>query len=69
MRIIVESLHLGPQWMAKRVADAASEVARNGEAYTPFQDGAFKAGQLWKGGKLDDITVIVAIVSKAESSS
>lgn len=64
IRIACDSAHLGPQVIAKRVADASSEIAQNGDAFTPFQDGALKAGQLWKGGKLDDITVLAAIITR-----
>lgn len=63
VRIIVQSTHLGPQAIAKRVAQVAHEVASRGDGYTPFQDGAQKAGQFWRGGKLDDITVLAAIIT------
>jgi len=58
-----------PAQMSRRVADEAHRIATDPAAMTPFEEGARKNGQIWKGGKLDDITVLVAQVTAPSSSS
>jgi len=63
IRIVNDCISLDPTEIAQRLAAAAHTVGCDHTAFTPFQDGAQKTGQLWQGGKLDDITCIVAKVS------
>jgi len=63
VRIVSDSISLDPNDIAQRLAAAAHTIGCDPSASTPFQDGAQKTGQLWHGGKLDDITCIVAKVS------
>lgn len=53
---------LGPQELASRIALLALERA-HGNSDTPFSVGAREAGYAYSGGKIDDITVIVANVA------
>jgi len=63
VRIVNDSLLLDPPAIAQRLAAAAHTIGCDPSAFTPFQDGAQKTGQLWQGGKLDDISCVVAKVS------
>jgi len=54
------NLQLSSQDLAQSLAEEAHRVGADPDAYSPFQEGARKAGQTWQGGKLDDVTVIVA---------
>lgn len=58
-----------PAELSRRIAEEAHRIAADPAASTPFQEGARKNGQLWKGGKLDDITVLVAVISLAPASA
>jgi len=51
---------LTPQELAKVIACSAYDRARSQTADTPFARAAYIDGSRWKGGKLDDITVVVA---------
>lgn len=53
-----------PSEMASRIADMASAKSNSTSANTPFEKAARNAGLQFSGGKKDDITVIVARVSK-----
>ena len=46
--------------IAKHLADSAFKLSLNTEDITPFAENARKAGYKYKGGKSDDITVVVA---------
>ncbi|KAG1468564.1 hypothetical protein G6F56_003761 [Rhizopus delemar] len=61
--------NLQPQMLADSLANEAKEVSemRYG-ADTPFQHRAMDEGLLIEGGKIDDISVIVAIVDDCEDS-
>lgn len=63
VKIVKESINLEPSEIAQRIASTAHTVGCDPTTFTPFQDGAQKTGQIWQGGKLDDITCIVAKVS------
>jgi len=63
IRIVNDSAGMDPAQIADRIAAAAHSVGCDNTAFTPFQDGAQKTGQLWQGGKLDDISCVVAKVS------
>jgi protein phosphatase PTC7 len=52
-----------PQSMAQRLARDAHSAARDRSRHTPFAEAAKKAGQFWEGGKMDDISVIVARIA------
>lgn len=58
---------LGSQEMASRIAQLAQERA-HGDSDTPFSVAAREAGYSFSGGKIDDITVIVANVACADAS-
>jgi len=55
--------------LAARIAEEASRIANDNTLLTPFQEGARKNGQLWRGGKLDDITVVCAQVRASPVST
>lgn len=63
VKIVNESINLEPTEIAQRIASAAHTTGCDPTVFTPFQDGAQKTGQIWQGGKLDDITCVVARVS------
>jgi len=63
IKIVNDSMGMDPAEIAQRIATAAHVVGCDSTAFTPFQDGAQKTGQLWQGGKLDDISCVVAKVS------
>jgi hypothetical protein len=49
--------------MSAAIAFTAQRVGADPRARTPFSEGARKAGQRFEGGKLDDATVVVALVT------
>ena len=49
--------------MAKELATLAHCNSLKSQGETPFAVGARKTGRHWDGGKIDDITVLVANVS------
>jgi hypothetical protein len=49
--------------MSAAIAFAAHRVGADPRAKTPFAEGARRAGQRFEGGKLDDATVVVALVT------
>ncbi|KAL1669191.1 phosphatase 2C-like domain-containing protein [Schizophyllum commune] len=52
---------LMPQFMADRLVDRAHQTMYSGRV-TPFQKEAARYGQNLPGGKIDDVTVVVALV-------
>ncbi|CAO3681541.1 unnamed protein product [Rhizopus stolonifer] len=61
--------NLQPQMLADSLANKAKEISEMGYgADTPFQHRAMDEGLLIEGGKIDDISVIVAIVDDCEDS-
>eukprot|EP01022_Parablepharisma_sp_SALTPOND_P028810 TRINITY_DN71794_c0_g1_i1.p2 TRINITY_DN71794_c0_g1~~TRINITY_DN71794_c0_g1_i1.p2 ORF type:complete len:235 (+),score=14.55 TRINITY_DN71794_c0_g1_i1:620-1324(+) len=50
--------------LAKELAQTAQKVALREDVETPFSQKAKKVGEIWPGGKLDDITIIVAQIVK-----
>lgn len=56
-------LHSDPQQMANALLKRAKEVAEDSRyASSPFQERAIQEGFYYQGGKVDDITVLVAII-------
>lgn len=51
-----------PQALAQRLADLAQRVAMDERVASPFAVNAQEAGHLFLGGKMDDITVVAALV-------
>ncbi|CDO97469.1 unnamed protein product [Coffea canephora] len=69
--IVSASLSAGrrPKRIAEMLAAGAQEVGRSSTERSPFTDAARAAGDpTRKGGKLDDVTVIVSLVRKEYSS-
>lgn len=56
------------QTIAQALADAAVKVANDERGSSPFAVNACNAGHMFLGGKVDDITIISAIVMDAERS-
>lgn len=57
------------QAIAQRLAEFAVEVANNERGSSPFAVNARNAGHLFLGGKVDDITIISALVVDPDSES
>ncbi|XP_052205399.1 probable protein phosphatase 2C BIPP2C1 [Diospyros lotus] len=69
--IISKSLenNLKPEEIAEFLAEIAQEIGSSKTRRSPFADAAQAAGYVgYKGGKLDDTTVIVSLVQKRSSS-
>ncbi|KAK0470705.1 phosphatase 2C-like domain-containing protein, partial [Armillaria novae-zelandiae] len=49
--------------LSEALCSRAKRVAKNGEGDTPFGRRATEEGKKWKGGKNDDISVVVAVIS------
>jgi hypothetical protein len=47
---------------AEVLAVKANEYGKDEKRYTPFQEHAKQSGHEFVGGKLDDVTVVVAVV-------
>ncbi|PKA45608.1 putative protein phosphatase 2C 55 [Apostasia shenzhenica] len=64
-RILVRAsrVRLGPEVAAHQIAALARQRAQDKDRQTPFSAAAQHAGLLYHGGKLDDITVVLAISS------
>jgi len=54
------------QQLATEIAQTASTVAKSKDTVTPFE---IASGRRWKGGKLDDITVVTAVVGPITANS
>lgn len=54
---------LSPSGIAKHIAEAAFKASLDTENISPFGEHARKAGIYYKGGKSDDITVVVGIIT------
>jgi len=50
------------QAMADRMVEYASQCMKNRNRVSPFEREAARQGMYFRGGKLDDVTVIVALV-------
>jgi hypothetical protein len=48
--------------VALRLTEHSHRVGSDGAAWTPFADGAKKAGEAWEGGKMDDVVVVLGFV-------
>ncbi|XP_047962040.1 probable protein phosphatase 2C 55 [Salvia hispanica] len=59
-----------PRMVARELAEVAHEKSERRDIETPFSVAAAKAGckQFGRGGKIDDITVVVAFISRALGS-
>ncbi|KAL4258959.1 STXBP/unc-18/SEC1 family protein [Pleurotus pulmonarius] len=56
--------HDRPQIMSDRIVDYARQCMRSKTLLTPFEREAIKQGVAHKGGKIDDITVVVTMVER-----
>lgn len=54
---------LGPQLTAQKIAALARQRAQDRNRQTPFSTAAQEAGFRYRGGKLDDITVVVSYIT------
>ncbi|KAH0842785.1 hypothetical protein AYO21_04286 [Fonsecaea monophora] len=57
----------GVIYVARRLMNAAREIAMDPNAESPYMERAFDEGIAAEGGKLDDISVIIGVVRKTES--
>lgn len=58
----------GPEELAKMIAHRAHQAAAKSTGEVPFGKNARASGYRFEGGKMDDITVVVAIASSSSSS-
>lgn len=56
----------GVVFVARRLMEAARDVAMDPSAGSPYMERAIEEGLAAEGGKLDDISVVVGVVRKAE---
>ncbi|KAI3412355.1 Protein phosphatase [Psidium guajava] len=65
--LVVEAAKSGldPQAAAQEIAAAARQRALDRYRRTPFADSAQEAGFRYRGGKLDDITVVVSYITRS----
>ncbi|KAG9227729.1 hypothetical protein CCMSSC00406_0000625 [Pleurotus cornucopiae] len=56
--------HDRPQIMSDRIVDYARQCMRSKTLLTPFERQAIKQGVAHKGGKIDDVTVVVTMVER-----
>jgi protein phosphatase PTC7 len=63
-----EPPHADPQAVAQALADCALRVALDERRQSPFAVNAQDAGHIYRGGKIDDITCVVAVVVRAPVS-
>ena len=54
------------QDVASCIAHTAHKSAKGTKNVTPFAEAAIKAGYQYKGGKMDDITVVTSLVAGSE---
>lgn len=64
---IKETAAIGCSKVAERIAEHASTGARDSKFMSPFANNAKKAGYFFQGGKLDDITVVIGVVTPVSS--
>jgi hypothetical protein len=57
----------GVVYVARRLMNAAREIAMDPNAESPYMERAFDEGIAAEGGKLDDISVVIGIVRKREN--
>ncbi|OCT44557.1 hypothetical protein CLCR_05808 [Cladophialophora carrionii] len=58
----------GIVYVARRLMNAAREIAMDPNAESPYMERAFDEGIAAEGGKLDDISVVIGIVRKREGN-
>ncbi|ORX71485.1 protein serine/threonine phosphatase 2C [Linderina pennispora] len=69
MRAAVSPFHVDPRAISRAIAERAKLVSEDTRyAESPFQMRAMQEGLYYQGGKRDDISVIVAIVTDLEDS-
>ncbi|KIW34071.1 uncharacterized protein PV07_00871 [Cladophialophora immunda] len=56
----------GVIYVARRLMNAAREIAMDPNAESPYMERAFDEGIAAEGGKLDDISVVIGVVRKTE---
>lgn len=64
----LEQAHPDPGVVAKALADFALSVALDDRRQSPFAIHAQDAGHMFRGGKLDDITVVVAYITLVDDA-
>ncbi|KIW98326.1 uncharacterized protein Z519_01910 [Cladophialophora bantiana CBS 173.52] len=57
----------GVIYVARRLMNAAREIAMDPNAESPYMERAFDEGIAAEGGKLDDISVVIGVVRKTEA--
>jgi len=55
--------------LATAIAQKAYDISINSRNSTPFEKEAQKQGKSWRGGKQDDVTVIVGLVTSCSTAS
>lgn len=70
-RIVAQSVASGgsPEEVSKVLGQFARVKAGDSKYISPFAYGAFQAGLHYVGGKMDDITVLVAFVTAADEAA
>mmetsp|Transcript_32375 Transcript_32375/g.62229 ORF Transcript_32375/g.62229 Transcript_32375/m.62229 type:complete len:401 (-) Transcript_32375:339-1541(-) len=53
---------LGPEQCAKQLASLATALAQDQDSVSPFAKAAREAGYAYRGGKADDVTVVVSFI-------
>ncbi|KAK0502431.1 phosphatase 2C-like domain-containing protein, partial [Armillaria luteobubalina] len=54
--------------LSEVLCSRAKRIAKDAEGDTPFERRATEEGRKWRGGKNDDISVVVAVISRAGES-
>jgi len=57
-----KGVELDPTTIANNIANNAFQTSMDTRVKTPFASSAKKSGKTWKGGKSDDISIIVGKV-------
>mmetsp|Transcript_72120 Transcript_72120/g.113953 ORF Transcript_72120/g.113953 Transcript_72120/m.113953 type:complete len:356 (-) Transcript_72120:32-1099(-) len=65
--IVFDGRSRSPDKLAEAIAEQAHSAAKRKHGRSPFGDEARRAGYQYDGGKLDDITVIVAVIEREMS--
>lgn len=63
-----ETIRVGCPQVAEEIAKHASANAKNSKFLSPFAKNAIKAGYHYQGGKLDDITVVVGVITSTSQA-
>lgn len=63
-----ETIGVGCSQVAEGIAKHASVNAKNSKFLSPFSKNAMKSGYHFQGGKLDDITVVVGVITSTSQA-